>query len=493
MPRLKRLTIFLLSLIGFTFSCFFLLKNPVLASLNREVWNQAVGDNNPNFTLEDNLQDSFDGLLNSSIDHTVGNPNIAGQTGALQTLNHYIAAMIERPPVATQEYLADLGSSLGLSRPAYAQGLGWQALNPVLQVWKAFRNVAYLGFVIIFIVVGFMIMFRIKLGQQTAITLQAALPKLIVTLLLITFSYAIAGLMIDLIYIAIYVVLGVFVLFGIITEQKPVADKIFGENLFQIIYGGGMFISAPGDSIRNIVDGILNTEGNALALGAGLLVQALLAILLLFSVFKIFIALLFSYVGIVVKVIFAPITLLFNALPGTNSFGNWIKGLLADVAPFPAVAVMFLLAAVLIGSSSSGCSEANPWCVNSEIGYRGSIDSGQPVWQPPFLSIVGGSTGGTNPLLGLIGIGIVMMTPKIVSQIKKMLKVEGTGLGGAIMGGMAGPIAGIGSFAQTAYTAGAQLSSWKSAREQTKFMQNMADFMQKGQVPGVGEERQKPS
>jgi len=46
-----------------------------------------------------------------------------------------------------------------------------------------------------------MIMFRIKINPQTAITIQLALPKLIITLLLITFSYAIAGFMIDIFYL----------------------------------------------------------------------------------------------------------------------------------------------------------------------------------------------------------------------------------------------------------------------------------------------------
>jgi len=53
---------------------------------------------------------------------------------------------------------------------------------------------------------AFMIMFRVRISPQTVITVQSALPKIIFTLILITFSYAIAGFLIDL----MYVVIGIF-------------------------------------------------------------------------------------------------------------------------------------------------------------------------------------------------------------------------------------------------------------------------------------------
>ena len=57
--------------------------------------------------------------------------------------------------------------------------------------------------VIILIAAGFMIMFRVKINPQTVVSLQTMIPKLVITLLLVTFSYAIAGLVIDMIYVFI--------------------------------------------------------------------------------------------------------------------------------------------------------------------------------------------------------------------------------------------------------------------------------------------------
>ena len=219
--------------------------------------------------------------------------------GAVGSIGNLIASMYSSPPSSSGEYLAYLKSNLGLAEPAYAQqGTGWQALSPILDVWKAFRNVAYLGFVVVFIVIGFMIMFRAKIDAQTVITVQAALPKIVITLLVITFSYAIAGLMIDLIYIAIYLFVGVFSLSGLISDSSSVIGKILDQNLWQIIWKGKLFKVAPGMAIDSIIRDMLGKEtfGKALvAIGGNVLFSAVLRFALFFVIFKLFITLLLCF------------------------------------------------------------------------------------------------------------------------------------------------------------------------------------------------------
>src|SRR5690606_25281628 len=89
-------------------------------------------------------------------------------------------------------------------------GLGFSSLDPILDTWKAFRNVAYLFYVIMFLVIGFMIMFRQKISSQAVVTAQQALPKIIISLIAVTFSYALAGLMIDAMYLIMYLIVGLF-------------------------------------------------------------------------------------------------------------------------------------------------------------------------------------------------------------------------------------------------------------------------------------------
>lgn len=371
---------------------------------------------------------------------------------ALALLGQGIGSMYRQPPSSSIEYLADLGSSLGLVSPVYAQGTGWQALSPVLKVWKGFRNVAYLFLVIIFIIIGFMIMFRAKINPQTVVSVQDALPKIIVTLLLITFSYAIAGLMIDLIYILIYLIVGVFELGGLITNAGVVADRFLSLNLWQIIYSGkgwGRIVTGPAQAVDDMIVGFFggNTEEGALAqilgwLGGNAIFSVILGAALVFVTFRVWISLLMAYIGIIVSVVLAPINLLFNALPGNNSFGNWIKGLLANILPFPVIALMFLLSAVLIGipqGTSSDCDEAaNPWCVQEGIGFLAQGEN-QAIWVPPFMPM----TGGAGALSAMVALGIIMMMPKAVEMIKKALKVEEGAMAAglpAIIGGIASPI-----------------------------------------------------
>lgn len=114
-----------------------------------------------------------------------------------------------------------------------AEGIGFAALRPFLEIWLLFRNFTYLIFVLIIIGIGFMIMFRAKINPQTVISVENAIPKIVISLLLITFSYSIVGFLIDLMYVAIG-----FVLLLISTYKGgalfPIDDLkdlfIFGKN-----------------------------------------------------------------------------------------------------------------------------------------------------------------------------------------------------------------------------------------------------------------------
>ena len=158
---------------------------------------------------------------------------------ALQGSAKAISFLYQQRPASSIDYLAYVNQNLSnkkIVKPAYAQeGYGFRVLQPILPVWKALRNVSYFVFIIAFIVYGFMIMFRVKINPQTVISIQLALPKLIATLLLITFSYAIAGLIIDFFYIIAAMGFNLLTLGKIITHEKYT----------QLASGFGLGISGP--------------------------------------------------------------------------------------------------------------------------------------------------------------------------------------------------------------------------------------------------------
>ena len=134
--------------------------------------------------------------------------NLAMNQGALGSINGFITNMYYTPPIRTSEYVADEFNNFGLAKPAFAQvaGSGNSVLQPVLIIWKVMRNIAYMGIILILVVIGLMIMFRQKINPQTVISAQAALPGIIIGLVLITFSYFFAALLVDLTFVATHLV-----------------------------------------------------------------------------------------------------------------------------------------------------------------------------------------------------------------------------------------------------------------------------------------------
>lgn len=100
------------------------------------------------------------------------------------------------PPASGIQYIASLKDEM-LGKPVYAQGFGFKGLEFLLPLWKGARNIVYVLSSIIFVVIGLMIILRVKISPQAVVTVQSAIPQVITTLILVTFSYAIAGLMID--------------------------------------------------------------------------------------------------------------------------------------------------------------------------------------------------------------------------------------------------------------------------------------------------------
>ena len=148
-------------------------------------------------------------------------------SGVLGVQRDFVALLYNNQ-ISGREYVADILDNIGVpsvSR-AYAQstggGTGYNAMKPFLEFWKVFRNLAYSLYIIMFVVVGIMIMLRTKVNAQTIITIQTALPNLLITLLLITFSYAIVGFMIDIMYFLIYFIVYLISTTGIIDASKSI-------------------------------------------------------------------------------------------------------------------------------------------------------------------------------------------------------------------------------------------------------------------------------
>jgi hypothetical protein len=321
------------------------------------------------------------------------------------------------------EYIADIGSRAGFVTPAYAQGTGWSVLNPVLKIWRAFRNIAYFGYVIIFVVIGFMIMFRSKIGGQAAITVQMALPQIIISLLLVTFSYAIVSLMIDLIYVLIYFIVGIFSTFGILEGQGILArDILLTESILEIVWrhmiGWGDFAGSAAAAINSVVESMFsnlinNVTGDVVGFVSGGLAYLIIASFLMISVFKVFFMLLKAYISIIFGIIFGPLILMLGAIPGRNTFQVWFMSILANAIVFPVTAALILIGVALTGANND--LSVNPFGVATGIGYNPSQVQDVAL---PFLAL------NTSGIVGIVGLAFVMMLPSTLELVFKTLQVE---------------------------------------------------------------------
>lgn len=369
-------------------------------------------------------------------------PNSPKQTtSVLGYLGEGIAGVTTNLPASTHVYIADVLHNINPASPAYAQGIGFGSLSPILGIWKVFRNVAYFVMVLIFMIVGFAIMFRAKINPQTVISIENALPQLVITFVLITFSYAIAGLMIDLMYVVIYLLIGIantYIFTGSSAglaqppDVNPAAWALNQNILDNIFIKLGIGAGLPSTGANAIGDLIKQgLGGGVLALAIGGIASAIIYFIILISVmvaaFRTFFSLLMSYINILLSVIFAPLQLLGNAFPGSNAFVKWLKNLAANLMVFPAVIGMLFLALALTGKNTG-----------EGIGY-GQLGGGATGFTPPQLGM-----GSAEAVMGLISIGVVMMLPKVVEAVKGAFGVDEKSGGGGFFGAMAGGAIGAG-------------------------------------------------
>lgn len=326
-----------------------------------------------------------------------------GTLGALPTAGKAVAGIYENAPASGQTYVADLlhNMKIGPAQPAYAQvgGLGFAALEPVLGAWKQFRNIAYMFFIIITLVIGFMIMMRQKVGGQAAVTAQQAIPNVVIALITVTFSYAVAGFMIDLMYVFMYLMVGLF--------NGTVGDEAITKNIlelgFQLFVDGNIFGDTY-NAVGNFVDNALgnNAVAEVAKIVSGLSFAIIIAFAYLFAIVALYFELLKTYISIVISIVLSPLLLMLGALPGRSDvFQDWVKGLLGNLVAYPVVLLLIILHKLLTTGSA--------------------VDGG---FLPPYLM----GRGSSGAITTLVGLGVMLIAKDLVVQAKKSVNPKGSGI-----------------------------------------------------------------
>ena len=331
---------------------------------------------------------------------------------------------------------------------AQTTGFGFDALGTVQNIWKGVRNVAYLLFVVVIIVFSFMIMFRVKINPQMVISIQSALPKIIIAMILVTFSYAIAGLAVDLMYVVTGLLATFLTLAGIGVGNIPTYWAISGQIPLVESFAGSFIILLYmfGYAILFVIAALAALAGTFLSLSVfGMLasiimivVWVLVIILKLVYIVKIPLVLIKALVQVYLSVIVAPIQIALGSMIPQIGFGAWFKNLMANLLTFPIVGTLFYLAFFFIMFSISIFFEvAIEQNVIFEIfGFNPKGILPGHLWSPPLL---GSGAEMTSIIFMAISFGIIVLIPKATELAKSLIMGEKFSFGTA-MGEAMGPL-----------------------------------------------------
>lgn len=383
-----------------------------------------------------------------------------------------IGGLLSTPPIHAQQYVADISSSFGLIPRANAQastnigGAGGQVVSGVYNLWQVSRNMSYILMSIIFIVIGLMVMFRQRINPQTVITVQNALPGLVIGLVLITLSYFFASVLVDVGFVAVYLIGFYF------NQTQPAGTPdvtqglVENENLFSLF---SFFVNASNNiDLAGTLNPILSQiQGSAavvldvmirlvaceystqlsgplaalpfvggfIPVGAcvtasqaaisnrgafvGNIAWLAIFVILLYTLLQIVLKLLNNYINILFLTLSAPFQFLAASLPGQQGAASaWARNMLCNVLAFPGIFGVFYFSAYIL-------SQGNP-----DIGRLYSIQVGMSSTSqalPLFANI------DSDLIRYLIGFGVLLAAPGIPDII--CASIGKMGKTGDIIGG----------------------------------------------------------
>ncbi len=376
-----------------------------------------------------------------------------GKVGGLIGFSTVAMGGLYTPPASSGEYFRDLAYNFGIAKPAEASG--FDQLVPLLNMWKLSRNIAYLFLVIVFIILGVMIMLRVKVNPRTVMTVQNQIPRIIIGILLITFSYAIAGLLVDAMWVTTYFAINELsnIPHGSVGGGAATASILnhplswFNDVLSNAPVPPGASrapydcgtINLPGGSIPvkgiacltgKIGDSFTTLLSNLISQVTGFdnnnkcsftdptswvtgclynfvfwlihfIINLIILITIVILLYRVWFMLLKAYILILIYVATGPLWIIAGMLPGsTFGFIPWIKRLLAHLLVFPGVVALIIFGLDIASSFSQQTGGTNG------------------LFIPPLIGNVASNTSPVGNIGWMIALGVLLLAPEVLQMLK---------------------------------------------------------------------------
>lgn len=363
-----------------------------------------------------------------------------------------------------KSYSQNIANTFTLVPETYAQGVGYTDISPIQTIWATMRGISYSLIIFGVVILAFAVMFRVKISPQAVIGIQTALPKIFITVLAITFSYAIVGLLIDLTYL-------IFGFFAMVFKSNNLTTHTDIGLFYGLLNNSfiGLFTFLAVTALLLILVLIFAAVGGLashLPLIGGLLggiaqvvwvVALVIAVSILVVTVIMFIRIAWitwkAFVTVILLTCFAPLILLTGMMPSDEmGFKGWIQSIVANLMVFPVISVMLLMSHYFFwsfqGEQSIFVKLTDP---NLQVG---SVYVGQYLknWMNPFYipvtSAIGTETSIEFPGIGnVVGIDnastigwitawvILLLTPQAANIIKSLFERKPFGYGPAVTAG----------------------------------------------------------
>lgn len=355
---IRRISLFATLPLALALTTLLVVAKPAHAWFGSDLWNsitcvadinctvRAAATSALNYAFNITVGKDYDKLTDADINQMA---NGTWNGGLSSTLGSTLASAYTNPPIDSLASAVKKGLANNiLYNPVSAEetSTGEALLTPVLTVWSAMRDLAYGLFAIIMVAIGIMIIARKEVSPRLVVTLTSALPKIVMGLVLITFSYPIVAFFVDLMQ---YATEAMFFLAWNALHPSILSGAISPGGLSTLL--SGYFSNIIGSVLNNLS---LNSTVQAYAQSAATSEAALatfFAVVVLFLGLIIVggilvIKLIFAWAWILIYTIFSPLLILFGTLPGQEgTITDLGKKILSKGLFFP-LTVFFLLLAI---------------------------------------------------------------------------------------------------------------------------------------------------